>query len=103
MKEGTPLDGMRSHRFAYITSNRKTYSEMKIYMTPYLHEKKIFLNRQKLNTDYFYTSFATTVKEKGDSEISVTSIIAINLTESKMYAYSQNGRLINRIAFRDMV
>ena len=45
VKEGTPLDGIRSHKFAYITSNKKTYSEMKIYMTPYLHEKKIFLNR----------------------------------------------------------
>ena len=26
---------------------------------PYLHEKRIYLNRLKLDTDYFYTSITT--------------------------------------------
>lgn len=28
-------------------------------LLPYLHERKIYLNRLKLNTDYFYTSVET--------------------------------------------
>jgi hypothetical protein len=63
---------------------------MKIYLTPYLHEKKIYLNRQKLNTDYFYTSFETRIHQdmEDEDDLPVTSIIAFNMTESKMYAYS---------------
>ena len=102
MKEGTPLDGGRSHRFAYIMSNREKYSEMKVLFMPYLHEKKIYLNRQKINTDYFYTSYETVVPD-GMETIPVTSIISINITESKMYAYSQNGLLINRINFISII
>ena len=75
---------------------------MRIKFMPYLHEKKIYLNRQKINTNYMYTSFETKVKD-GDKTVPVTSIISINLTESKMYAYSQNGRLINRINFSSLV
>lgn len=26
---------------------------------PYLHERKIYLNRMKMNTKYFYTTFQT--------------------------------------------
>jgi hypothetical protein len=30
-----------------------------IMMLPYLHEKRVYLNRQKTNTYYFYSSIET--------------------------------------------
>ena len=31
----------------------------RVMITPYLHESRIYLNRIKINTDYFYTSIET--------------------------------------------
>ena len=56
VKSGTPLDSIRSHKMAYITSDKVNFSTSKVKYVPYLHEKKIYLNRIKLNTEYFYTS-----------------------------------------------
>lgn len=53
VKSGTPLDSIRSHKMAYVTSDKENFSTSKVKYTPYLHEKKLFLNRFKLNTDYF--------------------------------------------------
>lgn len=103
---------------------------------PYLHDHKIYLNRLKINTDYFYTSMETDPKEEDEyhQEISdklkkkstvvardfkssiessetfkvnrpktFTSIIAMNETEHKYYVYTQNGLLLNRVNFSDVV
>lgn len=31
---------------------------------PYLHERRIYLNRKKSNTNYFYTSIDTSISEE---------------------------------------
>lgn len=36
---------------------------MSLFILPYLHSKYIFLNRQKPNTDYFYTSIEHKIHE----------------------------------------
>ena len=45
VKARTPLDSIKSHRLAYIVSNKESYSSQKIILMPYLHENKIYLNR----------------------------------------------------------
>ena len=53
-----------AHRFAYIITDRE-YRRGKILMVlPYLHEKRIYLNRIKMKTDYFYTSLETTIEDQ---------------------------------------
>jgi hypothetical protein len=37
---------------------------MRILILPYLHERRIYLNRKKMNTDYFYTSIETLESEE---------------------------------------
>jgi hypothetical protein len=98
IKQGTPLDSLKSHRMAYVTSDRENYSTASVKYVPYLHDREIYLNRIKLNTDYFYTSISHSFdyevckKGSGDLEVpnknQVTSIIALNLSEKKMYSYS---------------
>ena len=55
----TPLDSIQSHRFGYITVDKSQKSTRNVMLLPYLHERKIYLNRLKSNTDYFYTSVET--------------------------------------------
>jgi len=45
VKAKTPLDSTKSHRLAYIVSNKESYSTQKIILMPYLHENKIYLNK----------------------------------------------------------
>jgi putative ribosome biogenesis GTPase RsgA len=74
---------------------------------PYLHERKVVLNRLKTNTNYFYTSF----KVKENDEFSnrqieqymdltetneVTVIVCFNLLEAKLYMYLENGVILYR-------
>jgi len=90
---------------------------------PYLHERKIYLNRMKMNTKYFYTTFKTKhhsdkyevdchdheiVKNSlgSDDQMRVvgtegyeTLVACMNLVESKVYLYRENGLLVNRNDF----
>ena len=56
IKMDTPLDSMQSHRFLYVILNHNDLEPKKLMIVPYLHERKIYLNRIKVNTNYFYTS-----------------------------------------------
>ena len=42
---GTPIDSYRDHKMAYIISDKVNYGITKIFYVPYLHDKKIYLNR----------------------------------------------------------
>lgn len=55
----TPLDSIKSHRFGYITLDLMNNGPRTLILLPYLHDHKIYLNRIKINTDYFYTSVET--------------------------------------------
>lgn len=70
VKASTPLDSFRSHRFGYVITS-KVYAPKKVMIMPYLHDKRIYLNRLKINTDYFYTSIESEIPEDvtiGNSE-----------------------------------
>lgn len=56
IKIDSPLDSMQSHRFAYIMLNNECLACKRLMVIPYLHDRKVFLNRMKKNTYYFYTA-----------------------------------------------
>ena len=62
MKEGQkimancPINSMSFHKFIYVIKSPVSLRATKIVIMPYLHEKRIYLNRPKKFTDYFYTS-----------------------------------------------
>jgi len=96
-----PLDSILSHKFGYIIQDARL-RPMQLIILPYLHERKIFLNRIKFNTNYFYTSIQRKEQALEQEEIQ-SSMIAINLTESKLYVYSDKGLLKKRIKYTDLV
>jgi len=90
-----PLDSILSHKLGYIIQDSEL-EPTQLIILPYLHERKIFLNRVKFNTNYFYTS----IEHELDLD---PTIVCFNLTESKMYWYSEKGILLNRIKYSDVV
>jgi hypothetical protein len=94
IKTNTPLDSIQSHKLAFVILNNHELAPKQLLILPYLHERKIYLNRIKKNTKYFYTT-----SQSGDSD---SKIFAINLTESKYYIYSEKGLLLNRVKYLDL-
>jgi hypothetical protein len=56
IKTNMPLESIQGHRLAYVILNNKVMKPKKLMIVPYLHERKIYLNRMKQNTSYFYSS-----------------------------------------------
>lgn len=52
IKTNCPIDSPMSHRLTYVIINTNGGPKTLVLM-PYLHERRIFLQRQKPNTDYF--------------------------------------------------
>ena len=63
MNSYSPLVSLRGHRFVYIFSDTQQQRPKNFLITPFLHDKKIYLNRMKLNTEYFYTSVEVTLQQ----------------------------------------
>ena len=55
VRADTPLDSQKSHRFGYLISDLDFEEPLELFIIPYLHDRRIYLNRIKLNTEYFYT------------------------------------------------
>ena len=104
VKTNSPLDSFLTHKFAYILHNQNLQPN-RLCILPYLHERKIFLNRIKQNTKYFYTSLTSVIHDctgvagKDNAHKTIAYIFAFNLTESKYYVYSEKGLLLNRVNF----
>jgi len=43
------------HKLVYVVKN-VNHTATRLMVLPYLHEKRMYLNREKQNTKYFYTS-----------------------------------------------
>jgi len=63
IRSNTPLDSIRYHKFCYVTQDSQCNTPRQIICLPYLHERRIYLNRIKDNTDYFYTSIESSPQE----------------------------------------
>jgi hypothetical protein len=98
IKTNMPMESVQSHRLAYVILNKDDLKPKKLMITPYLHERKIYLNRMKQNTNYFYSSKQVEYEEKV-----ISYVFAFNITENKFYVYSEKGLLLNRIEFSDKI
>ena len=50
IRSDNPMDSIRYHRFIFVTTDSAYKQPVKIVMLPYLHERRIYLNRIKENT-----------------------------------------------------
>lgn len=79
VRADTPLDSQKSHRFGYLISDLKYEEPLELFILPYLHDRRIYLNRIKLNTNYFYTQIETTLEDEMDYHQKVEKKLKENL------------------------
>lgn len=101
----TPIDSYKDHKMAYVIQDMVNFGISTVMLVPYLHDRKIYLNKPKMNTQYFYTSLETPLKDHTGnfSKETLTSIACMNITEAKLYMYNQSGLLYNRVCFDHQV
>jgi len=66
IKSKTPFNSLKGHRMAYIVSDHQHFKTKQLFILPYLHERKLYLHRNKFNIDYFYTTIETLFDEDKD-------------------------------------
>ena len=62
IQNGSPLDSKQSHRLGYIINDEQKKTCNTVMILPYLHERRIYLNKQQVNTEYLYNAIETPVK-----------------------------------------
>lgn len=65
----SPISSWKSEKLAFLIIDPTSYRAKKILIMPFLHNRKLFLNRQKKNTEYFYTSIETLTQDVNDHSI----------------------------------
>ena len=92
IQSGTPLITCLYNRLAFIIRNETDLMATQILILPYLHERKIYLNRRH-TTNQFYTLF-----KFNDQNY----ILCLCLDDNKMYVYSETGKLIDRVLYTEI-
>lgn len=59
----SPLESIQSHKLAYMIKDMSFETCTKLEIYPYLHERQVYLNRIKSNTNYFYNAMETPVQD----------------------------------------
>ena len=113
MQDNNPINCFNSRRMAYFTRNQLLLQPKKLIVLPYMHERKIRINRMKNNCSYFYTAIQEpshmidkSLKEKlnlDDSRQKADMIVSMDLTRCKYSIFSMNLLLLNKVNFNDDV
>jgi len=99
-----PLLCIDSRRVLYLTRNFKKLQPKRLIMLPFLHERKVFLQKNSPDCEYFYTVLDDEVgcndkmfngleNESNCSQYNSLNV-AMNLTKNKYAVYSETGILL---------
>ena len=92
VQSGTPLQTCLYNRLAYIIRNSKKLKARKLMILPYLHERRIYLNRRH-NSNQFYTLY---------NHNNQNYILCLCIADNKMYVYTETGILVDRILYKEI-
>ena len=76
VRTDTPLNSYQSHRLAYIIIDKNRKKPLRVLVVPYLHERRIYLNRLKPSTEYFYTTIETSYEAEKKYHYAVALALA---------------------------
>ena len=92
IQSDTPLQTCLYNRLAYIVNNVKKLECKRLLILPYLHERRIYLNRRH-TANQFYTI------SKSDG---LNYILCMCFNDNKMYVYTETGILCERIKYNSI-
>ena len=91
IQSGTPLQTCLYNRLAYMIRNMAKLKPRKLLIMPYLHERRIYLNRRHMDNQFY-----TVVKHRNE-----TFVQALCFDLNKIYIYTETGKLIERIIYAE--
>lgn len=100
-----PVTSMSCHKQIYLISNQVQRQPMKLIVMPYMHERKLFLNKMKETNKYFYTIFTDDDKDvfkENQQERQMNYIISLDITGHKGFIYSEGGLLYDRFDYNHL-
>ena len=80
------------NRLAYIVKNMKKLTPRRLLILPYLHERKIYMNKRH-DADQFYTIIEHEER---------TYILCLCINDDEMYIYTETGILCEKIIYPDL-
>lgn len=77
-----PLCSLNHHRLLYMAADYKQLSPNKVIVTPFLHERKVFLTRMDTNFEYYYTSIS--LPNPKNPGFTLTFFVQMDITHQKI-------------------
>lgn len=105
-----PMFCIDYHKLSYFTSNRKMMMPMRIVMMPYMHERKIYLNKTKPGYKYFYTVIEEDYGDYSEGTLAdaykkhagkIKLIVSLCPGLDCYFVYDINGLLLNKVSYKD--
>ena len=84
VRTDTPLNSYQSHRLAYIIVDKERKNPTRVLVVPYLHENRIYLNRMKPSTEYFYTTIETSYQAEKNYHNAVALALSKDMPASSV-------------------
>ena len=94
IKQYMPICSLMHHRFMYMTTNPSNLKPNKLKICPFLHERKVYLEKNNASCDFFNTAIETS-----DGPM----FISMNVSLSEYKIFSQGGLLRHHIMYRRIV
>jgi hypothetical protein len=94
IQSGLPLQTCLYNRLVYIFTNPNQFPARRILILPFLHDRKIVLNRRILG-EQFYTLYKC-------KQYKNNYILCLCVNYDKMYIYTETGILIDRIQYKQL-
>ena len=92
VQSGTPVKTCVYNRLCYVIKNQKQLSTRKVMILPYLHERRIYLNKRH-EANHFYT-----IHEHDGLKF----ILCMSVNDNKIYVYTETGILCDEIVYDDI-
>lgn len=92
---------------AYFTRNQAMLESKRLMILPYMHERKIRINKMKNDCSYFYTMLEESAfevdidlkKKLHTHQGSIKTIISMDLSRCRYSVFSESALLLNKVNF----
>ena len=92
IKSGLPMQTCLYNKLAYLIRNIKDLKPRMLLILPYLHDRKIYLNRRHTANQFY-----TLCKYKDENYI-----LCLCLSDNKMYVYTETGILKEKVTYYEL-
>lgn len=89
---------------AYLTRDQRHMEPSRVVILPFLHERKLYINKMESHHKYFYFTITATDKKLASREkVSKRNLmVCMDITSMTYRVYTERGILINEFSFKHL-